>query len=232
MQDFLKYNYKFLFPDGDSKDYTVKLSRNNLSLILDEKDSLPDWTKMENFRCRHCPLDSTAAHCPLALSLVDVLMLFNNNPSYENIELTVETDTKNYHKTTSLQSGLSGLIGILMVTSGCPVMGKLKPLVKFHQPYQTLEEAEYRVLSMYLLAQYLAWKKGGTPDWEMENLSKIYEDIGEVNVNVCRKIADLEAKDSSINSIVALNNFAEYVSFNLDEKRLEEMEKLFHDYFE
>lgn len=230
MNEILIFNYKFSFEDGSVKEFPVKLKRKDLSIILEEKD-YPDWTKMEYFRCPHCPLINYT-HCPLAQSLAEVIYFFGETSSFEKVDLTVQTDVRNYHKKTSLQSGLSSLVGVLMVTSGCPIMGKLKPLVRYHQPYASLEETEFRVFSMYLLAQFLILKKGGPPDWEMKNLSKIYEEIGIVNVNVCRKIADLESKDSSINSVIALNNLAEYISFNLDEERLEEIENLFKNYFE
>lgn len=228
----LYFNYKFSFSDGRKKEFKVKIDNSTLTSILPQKETLPEWTKLENFKCSHCPLDSTKnEYCPVAVSLIDIIEFFSDSASYESCDLTIETEPRNYSKHTSLQTGVSGLIGILMVTSGCPVMGKLKPMVRFHLPFGTLEETEYRVLSMYLLAQYLIWKKGGTPDWEMQNLSKIYDDIRILNQNVCKRIADLEAKDTSINAVVVLNNFAEYVSFNLDEKMLDELEVLFKDYF-
>lgn len=228
----LFFNYNFNFSDGREKEFKIRIDNSTLTSILPKREELPEWTKLENFKCNHCPLDPQKnEYCPVAVSLIDIIEFFSDSASYESVNLTIETEPRNYYKHTSLQTGVSGLIGILMVTSGCPVMGKLKPMVRFHLPFGTLEETEYRVLSMYLLAQYLIWKKGGSPDWEMQNLSKIYDDIRILNQNVCKRIADLEAKDTSINAVVVLNNFAEYVSFNLDEKMLDELEILFKDYF-
>jgi hypothetical protein len=115
------------------------------------------------------------------------------------------------------------MMGIRMVSSGCPVMGKLKPMLHFHLPFATLEETQVRALSIYLLAQYVKNKKGGEPDWEMDGLVKIYEDIRVLNLNVSRKIADLEDKDTSINSLVILNNFADYVTFTIDEFMIDDL---------
>jgi len=109
-------------------------------------------------------------------------------------------------------------------------MGKLKPLIPFHLSFASLEKTEVRVLSAYLLAQYVKWKKGGEPDWKMTNLINIYEDIRILNHNVSKKIADLEKKDVSINSLIVLNNFADYVTFTLDEKMLDDFETHFKEF--
>ena len=81
-----------------------------------------------------------------------------------------------------------------------------------------------------MLAQYFKWKKGKDADWNMKKLMDIYNDIRTVNINISRKIANLELKDTCINSVVILNNFADYVSLNLDDDSLQELEALFNDY--
>lgn len=227
----LSFSYRFLFKNGEEKRFSIFVDPNTLDNIKPEGVEYPEWTLMKNFKCPHCPLsEEVHQYCPVAINLVDVIKFFSDALSYEQVEIMIETTARNYFKKTSLQDGVSAMIGVLMVTSGCPVMGKLKPMVRFHLPFATLEETEYRVLSMYLLAQFFLWKKGNEPDWEMKNLVNIYEDIKILNLNVCKQIADLESKDTSINSVVVLNNFADYVSFSVDQKMLDEVEVLFKDY--
>jgi len=229
----LNFTYRFLFKNGEEKKFSIFIDQTNLNNIKPDGIEYPEWTLMKNFRCPHCPLpEATNLYCPVAINLVEVINFFSDALSYEQVEIMIETSARNYIKKTSLQDGVSAMIGVLMVTSGCPVMGKLKPMVRFHLPFATLEETEYRVLSMYLLAQFFLWKKGNEPDWDMNNLINIYEDIKVLNLNVCKQIADLETKDTSINSVVVLNNFADYVSFSIDQKMLDEVEILFKDYLE
>ena len=52
------------------------------------------------------------------------------------------------------------LIGIYMVTSGCPIMDKLRPMARFHLPFASTEETIYRAISTYLLGQYFLEQKG------------------------------------------------------------------------
>lgn len=227
----LYYRYGFKFPDGRQKTFDIYIDQKTLTASRTGERQWPEWTRMENFKCSHCPLPPDEnQYCPVAISLVDVIEAFNGCVSYDKVEVTITTDARQYMKNDSLQAGVSSLLGILMVTSGCPVMGKLKPMVRFHLPFASLDETEYRVISMYLLAQYFIKKRGGRPDWDLENLPHIYEDIIKLNQNVCRRIADLEQMDTSINSVVVLNNFADYVSVNITEKMLDEIEFIFNDY--
>lgn len=223
--------YRFRFPDLQQRELSITLDKTTLHAIRGVRNSYPEWTKLKNFKCPHCPLDeSEHEYCPLAVSLVEVIDKFKDAPSYQNVDIQVETPARNYWKYSSLQSGVSSMLGIYMVSSGCPIMAKLKPLLYFHLPFASLDETQIRALSLYLLSQYVVWKRGGTPDWEMNNLLNYYEDIRMLNHSVSRKIANLEEMDTSINSLVILNNFADYVTFTIDEKVLEELEQYFKEF--
>lgn len=224
-EDILSFNYKFKLPN-EVKEFTVILRRSDLSIIRQNEEVVKnDWALLENFACSHCPLDKLShKYCPLALNLYGLIMEFNHFASYDDVEVEVETYSRNFMKSTSLQSGVSSLLGILMVSSGCPIMGKLKPLLYTHLPFATLDETQLRVFSLYLLSQYIRFKKGDEPDWEMNNLVEIYNKISILNRNVSRQIVSLEEKDASINSLIILNNFAEYVTFTINEKMIDEIE--------
>ncbi len=231
MSKELIFKYKFQFENGTEKKFQVTVDADTLTIIRKAENKVTEWAKLKNFKCMHCPLDETKVeYCPVAINLIDVIEAFKDFPSYQTAEITVETNVRTYTKKAALQTGVSSYIGIMMVSSGCPVMRKLKPMLNFHLPFATLEETQIRAFSMYLLAQYVKWKKGEHPDWEMNNLSNMYEDIRILNHNVSRHIADLEAKDTSINALVILNNFADYVTFTLDEKVLDELEVFLREF--
>lgn len=227
----IQISYTFRFEDSTQKSFKVRIDNESLNIIRSGALELPDWARMQNFKCQHCPLDAARhEYCPVAVNLVDIIEEFKEFPSYEKAEVTIETQNRNFSRFTSLQSGVSALVGIKMVTSGCPVMGRLKPMLHTHLPFATLEETQIRAFSLYLLSQYIAWRKGGKPDWEMNRLANFYEDIRILNYNVSKQIADLEKKDTSINSLIILNNFADYVTFTLDEKLVDELEYYFRDF--
>ncbi|MDN5353885.1 MAG: hypothetical protein PWQ09_641 [Candidatus Cloacimonadota bacterium] len=49
--------------------------------------------------------------------------------------MKVESKNRNYVKDTTIQRGVSSMLGMFLVSSGCPVLTKLKPVVKFHLPF-------------------------------------------------------------------------------------------------
>lgn len=221
----LFFRYKFSFNDKTIKSMEIIVSKDDLSIVEPKPKFFPEWAKLKEFKCPHCPLDvNKNEFCPLALNLQDILKEFGTRQSFETVEVFVETPHRNYYKLTSLQQGVSSLLGILMVTSGCPVLGKLKPLLYFHLPFASVNETEVRALSLYLLSQYIKSLRGEEPDWEMKKLQKLYDDIRILNYHVSQKIVTLIEKDASINSLIILNNFAEFVTIILSEKALKEVE--------
>lgn len=228
--NILKFSYTFESVEGNNKKFEINIDPQALEVIREQENNLPEWTKLKSFKCPHCPLDEDKnEYCPLAISIRQVLLFFNDVPSYEKTKVTVNAKERQYVKNVDIQTGVSSLMGIIMPTSGCPILAKLKPLVKFHLPFSTIEETEFKVFSMYLLAQFLKMKNGKEPDWEMKNLNELYNDILILNQNVAEKISKIEAMDAGINAVVILNNFADSVTFGLDTQDLSHLEGFFKE---
>ncbi len=230
-QKTISFHYKFTLSNGEIREFGLELDSETLSLIGKKKRSYPKWTRLPYHKCPNCPLsDAQHPQCPIAANLVDLVEYFKDSISHEEVDVEITTETRTYVKRTSLQSGISSLIGIYMVTSGCPVMDKLRPMVSTHLPFATGEETMYRVLSMYLLAQYFLSKEGQSPDWNLENLAEIYEEIHTVNKSFCQRLAGIHIKDASLNAVVQLDIFADFTSYSLEINKLDEIRRLFHAY--
>jgi len=100
-------------------------------------------------------------------------------------------------------------------------------MVRYHLPFATLRETQYRMISMYLLAQYFLYRRGKEPDLELKNLVKVYDDIRIVNKSFFQRLAHIKIKDATLNALVKLDMFAQHVSFSIDRNVLDEMEYLF-----
>lgn len=226
------YNYKFKFPNNKQVNFDVRLDYDTLSLKQDPKESYPGWIDLKFNKCQNCTLDiNDHKYCPVAINVNEIIETFKDCYSTDNITLRITNETRIYEKETFLEDGVSSLIGIYMVTSGCPILDKLRPMVRYHLPFATLEETKYRAISMYLLAQYMIYKSGKAPDWDLKNLAKIYNDIRVVNKDFSKRLLNINIKDSSINALVKLDCFAGYVSFSLiDENMMSEMKELFSSY--
>jgi hypothetical protein len=126
---------------------------------------------------------------------------------------------------------LYSLLGIYMVASGCPIMEKLKPMVRFHLPFASIQETVYRVFSMYLTAQYYRSKKGLKPDWSLQGLAKLYHNINELNIRLSRRIAKASEQDATINALVSLDVFTHFLQTPLSEL-MNSLEPIFQPYLE
>jgi hypothetical protein len=192
----------------------------------------PEWTELEFEQCPNCPLDSgTHTHCPVAVTISDTLMEFNDYLSYEMVEVTIETNERRYQKKVALQDAISSLMGVLMVTSGCPVMDHLRPMVRTHLPFASKTESVYRVISMYLTAQYFRKQRGLTPDWDLKHLVSLYDDIGKVNQAFSNRMFAQYEKDANINALVILKYVGELLAGSIQNNTMDGIEALFEPWY-
>lgn len=228
----LTYKYRFQLDDGKLKIFEVILDKKTLDLIEPLPKLKPDWAKMETFQCPNCPLNKEDyEYCPLALNLAGIIDFFKDTPSYEKAIIFVEDEKRGSYKYAAVQVGISSLMGMVMAVSPCPIIGKLKPLVRFHLPFASLIETEIRVLSMYVLAQYFKFLDTGKFDWNLENLKRLYSEIQIVNKNIVDKLADVEIQDANRNAVVGLSNFAAYIKMSIEEEGLANIKRILSEFF-
>ncbi|MEK7234843.1 MAG: hypothetical protein AAB268_13590 [Elusimicrobiota bacterium] len=225
------FTYRFKLPDGSVKQVAIKLDARTLTMIPKQRDIYPEWTILSHSKCGNCTLkESTSPRCPVAVNLVDLISLFYESASYDRAVVEVTTPERTYVKEVSMADGISSLIGIYMVTSGCPILGKFKPMVRTHLPFSSWEETLYRTLCVYLLAQYFIDKAGKTPDWSMKNIQDITEEINTVNSAFCARLKETHLQDASLNAVIRLDCFATMTSGFLCKDRIDELKPLFDAY--
>jgi len=223
--------YRFRFERGTDKLFVVRLRREDLRLVLNPTAFHPSWTRLEHRQCPNCPLEPTQApHCPAAAGLADLMDSFKDCLSTEPAEIVVAVEAREYRKQAPVQYGVSALMGLLMATSGCPVMAKLRPMVHVHLPFATIEETMFRAASMYLLAQHFRVQRGQVADWEMANLVEIFDQVAEVNQAFAQRLVSINPKDASLNALANLDCFAVVTSFAITKDNLKELEPLFQAY--
>jgi hypothetical protein len=163
------------------------------------------------------------------LNFVDIADRFKDIVSHENVAVTVTTEDRTYAKNTTIQQGLSPLIGIVMATSGCPVLDHLKPMVRFHLPFASLDETVFRMISMYLLVQYYRSRDGLPAEWRLDGLTRVYAEVSIVNRDFANRLRDAAKKDANINALVNLDCFASMVPL-VAEDTLKELKPYFSAY--
>jgi len=225
----LRFLYTFQFPDNTEKQFEVRLNAKTLELVNKKDLPKPAWTKLKYKQCEHCPLGDEHEYCPVAVNLSALVESFKDSISYESTNVRVQTNERIFEKMTTVQKGLSSIVGIYMVTSDCPVMDKLRPMVRFHLPFGSIEETVYRAVSMYLTAQYLLMRQGKTPDWNLTKLVEIYRAVNDVNRGISNRLASASEEDANTNAVVILSAYAEMIPFSI-ERHLAELEYIFSEY--
>ena len=225
------YNYKFIFNSGEEQEFKIELDRYSLDLIQNREPYCPKWTKLNCCKCPNCTLDEKQHEfCPIAVNLVDIIDCFSIFTASEPVEVIVTANERTYSNEVPLQIGVSSLLGIYMVTSGCPVMEKLKPMVRFHLPFATLEETMYRAISMFLVSQYFIYRHGGYAELNLEKLHKVYDNVKTVNEYFLKRLHTIDTKDSNLKAVVVLDHFANGVNFSIDSKMVDDLSYLFEGY--
>lgn len=226
----LVFSYTFVKEDGSIKIFEIQLDPQTLDLIHEPFSDLPFWTELEFSKCPNCPLNKEQVpNCPIATNIVDMADVFKDSKSFENANVQITTSQREYSKEASLQQGVSSMLGMIMVTAGCPILSKLRPMVRFHLPFASIEETIYRAVSMYLVKQYFKSQDGKDTDWELNGLIDIYREIHDVNKAFFNRLSSLKGKDANVNALIILDNFANYINFSIDRKKLSKIKWMFDD---
>lgn len=218
MDDSIRFLYTYRFVDGSTKDFDLHLDAANLRLLTERPPDLPLWAMLSYNKCAICPLNEQEhAYCPIAENLAGIVEEFRNFLSHEHVNVTVTTAERTFSKETTVQGGLSPIMGIIMTTSGCPVMEQLKPMVRFHLPFASLDETIFRGAVMWLLAQYFRQQDGKSATFSLDGLGAIYAEVGQVNRDFAVRMRAAAKKDANVNALVNLDVFASMMALAVED---------------
>lgn len=147
-----------------------------------------------------------------------LLDAFSDNKSAERVEVTVETPARNYSHACDLQVGINSLMGLMMATSGCPVLKELGAMASFHIPFCSTRETLHRTVGSYLTKQYFVQLEGGEPDWELKHLKELYDVLEVLNQDFSRRIQDSSSSDAVSNAVIMFFATSVVVASSLDEQ--------------
>ena len=222
----IKINYEFDFGD-DCATFEICLDPKTLLRIDTTTTDAPEWTKLEFHQCPDCPVAKDEhPYCPVALNLIPLIEKCGGLASYDEATIKITTNERQYSKHTTVQRGISSLLGLLMATSACPHMNFLRPMARFHLPFASDVETTYRAVSTYLMFQYYQTHAGKGHDLDLEGLSAIYKNLQSVNRAFSNRLKAACSQDAAVNAVVLLDLFAKDIPYSIEEK-LEELGYLF-----
>jgi hypothetical protein len=218
-------SYRFILENGSTFDIQVDRKRVYTPAI----DQAPhaNWTRLEFNRCDNCPLPpGSVRHCPAAVDMEKIATQFSRLSSFEKLRVEVVSPERSYGLNTDLQTVLRSLLGLVMATSGCPILSQFRGLASFHLPCSTMDETLFRTVAAYLLKQYFLHKSGGAPDWDMVGLDRFYQAVQTVNQCLNDRLSSASENDANLNAIVSLTYVSMGVTYSLEDN-LADLQKLF-----
>ncbi len=205
----LEIQYSFRCHDRSERVFDVRLDPETLEQQAPEQSSLPAWTALAFHQCPNCPLETSQhPHCPVAANLVQLVRGIGGVHSHDQVEVQVREPQRTISSTTTAQRAVSSLLGLIMATSACPHTAYFRPMARFHLPLASKEETVYRATSMYLLAQYFAYRDGRVPDFDLNGLAEIYRNLQIVNKAMAERLRSASEQDAAVNAIVILDVLA------------------------
>ncbi|MET1080241.1 MAG: hypothetical protein ABWY06_19695 [Pseudomonas sp.] len=206
--------YRITLDDNHEFSYRIELDRAYDPVVA---AAAPKWTRLEYQQCSNCPLRKEEySHCPAAVDLHRVIEDFNGLPAFKKALVWVRTPEREYTKQVGLEEGLRSLLGVIMATSACPMLGKLKPMAHNHLPFASNQEFALRAVSLYLARQYFNMREGREADWELKGLVRLFKQLQLVNQAFWQRIHDTCEGDSNLKAFLTFFSMSTSMTYSLE----------------
>jgi hypothetical protein len=206
--------YRVTLDDNHQFSYRIELDR---AYPVEAVQAAPAWTRLGHQQCSNCPLSKdNFSHCPAAVDLHRVIEDFQGLPAFKKASVWVRTPEREYTKLVSLEEALRSLLGVIMATSACPILGKLRPMAHNHLPFASNQEFTLRTVSLYLSRQYFNFREGRHADWELKGLVRIFQQLQLVNQAFWQRIHDTCEGDSNLKAFLTFFSMSSSMSYSLE----------------
>jgi hypothetical protein len=206
--------YRVTLDDNHQFSYRIELDR---AYPVAAVQAAPAWTRLGHQQCSNCPLSKdNFSHCPAAVDLHRVIEDFQGLPAFKKASVWVRTPEREYTKLVSLEEALRSLLGVIMATSACPILGKLRPMAHNHLPFASNQEFTLRTVSLYLSRQYFNFREGRHADWELKGLVRMFQQLQLVNQAFWQRIHDTCEGDSNLKAFLTFFSMSSSMSYSLE----------------
>jgi hypothetical protein len=206
--------YRITLDEEHQFSYRIELDR---GCSPEAAAAAPAWARLEHQKCSNCPLSrDNFSHCPAAVDLYQVIGDFQGLPAFKKAQVWVRTPEREYTKLVSLEEGLRALLGVIMATSACPVLGRLRPMAHNHLPFASNQEFTLRTVSLYLARQYFNFREGRHADWELRGLVRMFQQVQLVNQAFWQRIHDTCEGDSNLKAFLTFFSMSSSMTYSLE----------------
>ncbi len=208
--------YKFHFLESkETLEYLIDTS--DASNGTTRSNTPAEWTRLGNCQCSNCPLSKEEhVRCPAAVDMQRVVEEFSQKPGKGTVKVEVETPERTYVKTTGIEEGLRSLMGFIMANSTCPILSKNKPMAFTHLPFSSQSEFIIRAVGTYLMRQYYRKQSGESPDWNLNGLIELNQELRLVNQALWQRVHSASSDDSNLKALLSFFTMSSSVGYSLE----------------
>lgn len=205
-------HYRLLIPEGQKLSFQVDTEREHTV-----PQSGSDWARLGSHKCPNCPLaESQHRYCPAAVDTQPLVEACGGQVSFSKITATVQLgEQRTLTAVCDLQTALSSILGLIMATSGCPIVSRLRGMARQHVPFQTLQESHLRMVGAWLVGRMLEDEWDGVDS--LAGLHELVREIGVVNRAFMNRLRAAASKDANLNALATLAASAMNVEFSLED---------------
>lgn len=219
-------SYDIRYPEGSHDRITVRMDDDG-NIDVDADFQPPDWARLSFHQCTHCTLDPAKhEYCPIASNIAFLFPESFSSTSWQDVTLTVSTETRRYSGETTLQRALGSLFGLICSLSECPHTRALKPMGIFHLPLSNDRETLVRAASFFLLKRYLEHLRNPAISVDLGEMETTYKNLKILNRGLAQRFRGDGSSDAAANAFVLLDILARDVDFELEEQ-LDALHKIF-----
>ncbi len=231
----MNISYSFEFGDGYLERFNLELDDDTFLLPADAiVSNKQPWMMLSCHQCPGCTLsEAESAYCPIAVNLGGIIEPLENELAIASVTTRVDMRGRQISKQCDLQEGLSSLIGLVMATSGCPILDKLRPMAYLHQPFAEGDETLFRAATTFLMGQHIRQQRGEETSLDLGGLSELFGQINQLNSAFTQRLDyHFQHDNTSSNAVMLLDSFAEMIPFDLEFVWEEQAMPLFSAYFD
>lgn len=206
-------SYLFHIEDKEDVVFEVLIDSTSMTHSIPQDFKEPEWSS--SFKCSFMTDDKKNC-CSLCKCIAYVTNEFKDIKVDTPATISVRTENRNYTIKQNIKTGLFSILGLYMSTSNCPHFAFLKPMAKFHLPFASDIETVFRSIGTYLLGEYFRFKDGIVPDWDLQALSTLYEQVSKIDLEIAEHLKKISP--DSIEPIMILNSFADLFTKDIKEK--------------
>jgi hypothetical protein len=145
-----------------------------------------------------------AVRCPVAVNLAVPIEGMGGRRSGEPARVEISTAAGTFSVKGGVSTIFAPLFKLVMLTSGCPVLDRLRPLAASRLPMIWTRIGLGDLAGNYLVEQSRKERAGGPPDWRLELFAGFLKQVSRVAGALTERVREAGPSDGPVNAALSV----------------------------